>query len=257
MNWLHAFYCVGAVLTVLVATLALAWHVEWRTITLGMISLPVLVGILFLFVPVPPLLVEPLQRLRVRDLIFHRFFRLTIFTIFLGGATEMGIAQWLPAFTELNLGLSRSAGGGSLLAFSVAMVLGRAVVGLGGNRFSIYGVMGWSCAFTAMLFVVAGTVPVPSVALLAAVCAGFTGSCLWPSTLGVVADRYPLGGASMFGLLAAAGNFGGVIMPWAVGFVADKSTIARGLAWSALCPLGMLITLHLMRREAGQPMPHD
>ena len=257
MNWLHAFYCVGAVLTVLTASLGLAWRVAWRTTALGMISLPALVGILFLFIPIPPLLTEPLQRRRVRELIFHRFFQLTILTIFLGGATEMGLAQWLPAFTELNLGFSRAVGGASLLAFSVAMVLGRAVVGLVGNRLPIYGIMGWGCASTAVLFVVAGTVPAPAVALTAAVCAGFTGSCLWPSTLGVVADRYPLGGASMFGLLAAAGNFGGVILPWAVGIVADKSTIARGLAWSALCPLAMIATLHLMRREAGPSTRRD
>jgi fucose permease len=50
---------------------------------------------------------------------------------------------------------------------------------------------------------------------------GFTGSCLWPTTLAVGADRYPRGGATMFALLGALGNFGGIFMPWLVGVVAD------------------------------------
>jgi len=38
---------------------------------------------------------------------------------------------------------------------------------------------------------------------------GLAGSCLWPTTLGVASDRFPRGGATMFGLLAAFGNPGG------------------------------------------------
>jgi hypothetical protein len=43
----------------------------------------------------------------------------------------------------------------------------------------------------------------------ACILVGLTGSCLWPTTLAVAADRYPHGGATMFALLGALGNFGG------------------------------------------------
>jgi fucose permease len=249
MNWLHSFYCIGAVLTVLIATLALVCGWKWQVLALTMTGLPILVGLLFLFIPLPPLLAEPVQRLKVRALIFHRFFLLALAAIFLGGATEMGMAQWLPAFAELDLGFSRAMGGSSLLAFSIAMALGRMGVGLLDGRWSTHRIMAWSAGLTGVLFLAAGCCPAPLLALTAAVLAGFTGSCLWPSTLALAADRYPRGGASMFGLLAAVGNFGGVFMPWGVGLIADASSIGRGLAATALCPLLLLLAL----RELARP----
>jgi fucose permease len=255
LNWLHSFYCVGAVLTVLTATVTLARDVDWKTLALWSMLPGLAVGIVFLFLPHPPLHAEPEQRTRVRSLLHEKFFLLTLATIFFGGATEAAMAQWLPSFAELDLGFSRVVGGTSLLLFSVAMALGRMVVGLLNNRFSILQVMAWGCALTTVLFLLAGFFPVPAVQLAAAVVAGFTGSCLWPSTLGVAADRYPAGGGSMFGVLAAFGNFGCVFMPWGIGLIADKSSLALGLGCSALCPLLMLITLYFLRREKRGLVP--
>jgi len=85
-------------------------------------------------------------------------------------------------------------------------------------------------------------------ALAACIAVGFTGSCLWPTMLGVTANRYPRGGASMYGLLSAAGNVGGVFMPWAVGVVADHSNMHWGLAISVVPPLLMLPLVLAMRR---------
>lgn len=255
LNWLHSYYCVGAVLTVLAATLAFHWAMNWKTLALWMMIPAVLVGGLFLFLRVPPLLAEPQQRVKVRHLVREKFFLLTLATIFLGGATEAGMAQWLPAFAELDLGFSRMTGGLSLLGFSVAMALGRMVVGSLNSRWSMYRIMAWCCLSSGILFLVAGFCPMPAISLAASVFAGFTGSCLWPSTLGLAADRYPLGGATMFGFLSALGNFGGIFMPWGVGYIADKSSIALGLAACTVCPFLMLVTLRAMYRENAHLAP--
>jgi len=91
---------------------------------------------------------------------------------------------------------------------------------------------------------------VPVVALLACVLVGFTGSCLWPTMLAVTADRYPDGGASMYGMLGAFGNLGGIFMPWLVGWVADRHDLHWGLAISALAPALMLPLVLALRRSA-------
>jgi fucose permease len=54
----------------------------------------------------------------------------------------------------------------------------------------------------------------------------------------------------MFGMLAAAGNFGGIAMPWAIGVVADRSSMPLGLAVTTLCPVAMAVLLFGMR---GRP----
>ena len=255
LNWLHSFVCVGAAFTALIAMLAFGSGMNWRALAFWMMLAPVAIGVLFLFVRLPSLVAESGNRSKVRHLVHQKFFLLTLATILLGGATEAGLVQWLPSFAELDLGFGRVAGGGSLLAFSIAMAVGRMVVGLLKYRYSVYQIMGFGCAATAILLLLAGLCPVHEIALTAAILAGLTGSCLWPSTLAVAADRYPLGGASMFGLLAALGNFGGIIMPWFIGVVADRSSIAAGLTASALCPLLMLATLRAMRRQKARFVP--
>jgi fucose permease len=242
MNWLHSFYCVGAALTILAATLAFRHAVGWRPLALGLAAAPAAVAGLFLYVPLPSIAPAG-ARLRVRDLVRERFFLLALAAIFFGGATEMGLAQWLPAYAELELGLPRWVGGATLLAFSLAMAAGRMVIGSLSGRVPIILLMAFSCAATGALILVAGLCPVPAVVLAAAVLAGFTGSSLWPSTLALAADRYALASATMFGVLAAFGNLGGIMMPWCVGLVADHSRIALGIAASAAPPLLMLPVL--------------
>ena len=61
--------------------------------------------------------------------------------------------------------------------------------------------------------------------------------------LAASADRFPQGGATMFALLAALGNAGGIFMPWAIGLAADRWTLKAGLAMSAACPLLMAMLL--------------
>jgi fucose permease len=249
LNWLHSFYCVGAAVTVLAGSLALAAGLGWRGSCLVLLPLPV--GLLVAFAPLRfPELAHESVRTSVRSLFTHRWFQLAAVAIFLGGATELGLSQWLPAYAETSLGFPVWVGGGSLLLFSVAMALGRMVIGFAGGRMDPLRLMAWSCGTTVVLFLAGSFLPVPSVALAACILAGFTGSCLWPTTLAVTADRYPQGGASMFGALAALGNAGGIFMPWVVGWVADRSNLHWGLAVSALAPLVMLPIVLLLRRPS-------
>jgi fucose permease len=177
--------------------------------------------------------------------------------IFLGGALELGLAQWLPAYAEMSLGFSKWTGSISLLAFSAAMALGRIFAGVIGHRVDPIKLMLNCCWTSVVLFLLACFAPWPTVALAASVAVGLAGSCLWPTTLGVAADRFPRGGASMFGLLAAFGNLGGILMPWLVGVTADRSSLRLGLATSTACPLLMAFMLLWMQRrtdvEFGQP----
>ena len=246
MNWLHSYYCVGAVVTILVGTVLLRLGFGWRMACLALVPLPLLLIIGFAPRAFPSMAVEG-TRTRVRDLLRRGWFLLALAAIFLGGATELGMAQWLPAYAETSLGFPAWIGGTSLLLFSVAMALGRMVVGAAGTRWNPYTIMALSCATSVVLFLAASFFPEDRVALVACILAGFTGSCLWPTMLAVTADRYPQGGASMFAVLAAFGNAGGIAMPWLVGWVADRKDLHWGLATSALAPLGMLALVVLLR----------
>lgn len=259
MNWLHSFYCVGAVFTILVGTLALRGGLGWRSTCLLLTVLPV--GLLVAFAPQRfPTLHVGGGRLRLRTLLRRGWFWMALGSILLGGATEAGMSQWLPAYAQTALGFPIWVGGLALLLFSVGMAAGRMVVGAAEQRWNPYAVMAWGCGLSVVLFLAGSFMPVPVFALGACVLVGFTGSCLWPTMLAVTADRYPEGGASMYGMLGAFGNLGGIFMPWLVGWVADGHGLHWGLAISALAPalmLPMVIALKTLALPATpQPQPH-
>ena len=254
LNWVHSFYGIGTVITVLVGTFAFRLGIGWRTISLIFIIVPLPVALGFLNVDLPPLVSDKEGgRTRLRDLCRNSSFVAVNVAIFLGGALELGLAQWLPAYAQMSLGFSKSTGGVSLLAFSAAMALGRIFAGLIGRRVDPITLM-LGCSWTSVvLFLLACFAPWPAVALTASVAVGLAGSCLWPTTLGVAADLFPQGGASMFGLLAAFGNLGGILMPWLVGVTSDWSSLRLGLATSTACPLLMaFVLLWMQRRPAAE-----
>lgn len=249
LNWLHSFYCVGAVVTVFVGSLALRMNIGWRELSLWMTALPVAVLLGFLTLRIPPLVETGQRRMRTRELFHHSFFLAALAAIFFAGATELGMAQWLPAYAEKSLGYTKWMGGMALMGFSIAMTLGRMIAGMFGDRIRPIPLMAFCCWSSVALFFVACFAPWPPLALCASIAVGLTGSCLWPSMLGVTADRFPYGGASMFGLLGALGNFGGVFMPWTVGIMADHTSLNLGIATATLCPLLMALLLIWMARQ--------
>lgn len=265
MNWLHSFYCVGAVATVLLASWALGRNIGWRTLSLGLAAMPLVVLLAFAVMYIPPLVAEGDEgdaggagRHRMRDLLRIPYFWAALIAIFLGGATEMGMAYWLPAYAEKGLGFDKWTGGMALTGFSIAMAVGRIAVAMKGTRLDGVRTMIVCCIASVVFFVIACFAPWPIVALWACILAGLAGSALWPTMLGVAADRFPRGGVSMFGLLGASGNLGGIVMPWIVGFTTDQgaerwthaTAMRLGLSTAILCPLFMgLILLRLRKRS--------
>ena len=248
MNWLHSFYCTGAVLTVLISSVAMRLGVNWRTLSFWLTVVPALVALAFVPMRMPALVAEGAERTRLRDLMRKPYFLIALATLFLGGATEVGMAQWLPAYAEKSLGYSKWIAGMSLLFFSLAMAIGRIGAGMAGRRLNPFSLLLGCCVGSVFLMIVGCFAPWAAIALAGCMAVGITGSCLWPSTLAVVADHYPRGGASMFGMLSAFGNFGCVFMPWAVGAVADCSTMRWGLSTATLCPLVMIVLLLKLRK---------
>ena len=251
MNWLHSFYCSGAVCTVLVGSAALKLHVSWRIVSLVLAAVPAVFAFGFSCAGTPPLLGVEEDRKRLRVLVRDTSFLAVLLVISMAGATEVSMAQWLPAFAERGLGYSKATGGMALAGFSFAMLAGRILIAAVGHRLKPIPLMTAFCTASASLYTIGCFLPHAPIALLACILVGFSSSCLWPTTLSLTADRFPNGGASMFGLLAAAGNGGCVVMPWLVGAIAEQSRIHYGLASVTFCPVLMIILLLRIRSARG------
>jgi fucose permease len=254
LNSLHAFYCLGAVAITLGSAFAIYLHIHWRTVALGLALLPVAVSVAFLITKVPPLLHPEVTRHSARKLLLTPMFYAAVALIVFAGATEEGMAQWLPAYAERELGFSRSVAGASLSVFMLLMGIGR----FGGARIvRNYGaraalIAAGSCC--CVLYVAGSQFPSPYVALTACVAVGLACSIMWPTTLGMTADRIPLGGASMYAVLSAAGSAGNLATPWLEGQIAERTSLSTALFVAAAFPLLLALIAASSRRpvrEAG------
>ena len=255
MNMLHAYYCVGAVGTVIAASAGLRFGMPWQAVTLGVGLVPLALTVGFLRVWLPPLAHPDRPPHGLRHLMVRPRFHAALLAIALAGAAEAGMAQWLPAYSERVLGYSKASGGMALAAFSFAMVVGRigASHGLGrANPYRVTMIAGGACA--ALYALGSGLAGLPPLALAACVLVGLGCSLLWPTNLGITADRIPEGGATMFGLLSASGNIGCLVVPWIIGLVAEQWGLRVGIFAAACCPALLVFVLMGIRVADRAPL---
>jgi len=243
MNWLHSFYCIGALGIVIIGSGAIHWGISWRLVSLALAILPAFLLVVFSSLTIPSLVHRDAIRLPLRELLREPFFLAALLAIALAGAIEQGMAAWLPAFTERGLGYSKTIGALSLAGFSVGMIVGRVVAAIIQRYIGLIPMMIGGCVLSFFLFGVACFYVNAPVALAACILVGFSGGCLWPTLVAVTANHCPYGGATMFALLSAAGNGGCFVMAWVVGIVAMYSNLNLGLATTALCPATLVLVL--------------
>ena len=241
LNHLHAFYCIGALATVLFASACMHLGISWRILAGAAALVPLALTVLIFLTGFPPLVHPERSRDSILHLVLKPRFIFALLIIWLIGATENGIIQWLPAFSERGLGFDKSMGGIAVGLFSLFMAGGRLAAPQILRRLGAYGVL-FAGAFFCIICYLAGTlIPAPGIALSFCIFAGLACSFLWPTWLGITADIFPHGGASMFALLAALGNFGGLVLPWAIGGIAEYSSIRSGLLAGSLAPVALII----------------
>jgi MFS family permease len=163
----------------------------------------------------------------------------------------------------------RVVGALGLLAFGVSMAVGRLTVSaviqrLGVRRLFVIG--GALCAVSLAMASLSresiGSVswlaflplgPIWSASWLALLGLGVAG--FWPTILATAGDRFPRAGASMFALLSATGNLGGVVGPVTIGLVADRGDLYLAMRLMALVPVAALVLVWFAVRrghEVGQ-----
>ncbi len=249
MNLLHAFYCIGAAGTVAAAMVLLGMHVSWRTV-FAVGAVPSLAAFWALAVSPAAAVSSPLGEVGyvpLRGLLRRTDFYLLLLAMLLCGGTELGPAQWLPAYAERTLGWPRNMAPVVLLLFSVAMAGGRLIGARLARRITAERLVIGAALLCAVLILIASRPGYPLVSVCSGVLFGLAVGTLWPTTLALAAGRFPGGGAAMFSAFAAAGNAGGMIVPWAMGVVAEYSSMHWALAGVALLPL--LLAAVLLRKQ--------
>ncbi|MBR2906491.1 MAG: MFS transporter [Clostridia bacterium] len=225
MSFLHSLYGFGVVSTVLIASLYfLFFNTEsWMYLAFFFALLPILSSLLFCISPIPDMSTEEPQKRSVQKK--RRFgLLLCVLCIFLGGAAENTMTNWISGFMETALGLPKAAG--DILGLAIFALL-LAVTRVLYAKFtpSITKTLLVSMIGAAVCYVVAGLSPSVILSFFACVLIGMFTSMLWPGTLILMEEKIPAPGIAAFALMAAGGDLGSSVAPQLLGIVVDKIAV--------------------------------
>lgn len=221
MSLLHSIYAWGVVLMVSISTLffSLFGTTNWQYLTFFLAALPLITCFMFCISPIPDVNIEQDKGEAGAK---KRNIGLALCTvcIFLGGASENVMTNWVSSFLESALSISKTLGDVFGMAlFAVLLGLGRVLYAKFGKNISnilLLGMIGASVCYLA-----AGLCQNPIIALFACILTGFATSMLWPGTLIYMEEKIPRPGVAAYALMAAGGDFGSSVAPQLMGVIVD------------------------------------
>ena len=245
MSLLHSFYCWGQMCVVLFSTLFfnISGIGNWRLLSLLWACVPLINGIYFCLVPIPPVLSEN-KGMSIAELFRTKLFYILAVVMLCSGASELAMSQWASAFAESGLGVSKTMG--DLLGpclFAVLMGSARVIYSKLSDKLPLTKVMTASAGLCVVSYLVAGLSPVPVISLLACAVCGFSVGIMWPGTFSLAAEKIPAGGTAMFALLALFGDTGCATGPALVGRMTTVfgDNLGKGLLFGVIFPVVMIL----------------
>lgn len=251
MSLLHSFYCWGTVAVVLLSTLlfGLLGMESWRLVGCLWALIPAVNALLFLRVPIAPIVSEG-EGMSISGLFRQKIFWILALLMVCAGASEQAMSQWASAFAESGLQVSKTMGDlAGPCFFSILMGTARVVHAKLARRVNLesYIVL---CALLCISSYVLAVLPLhPLLNLLGCGLCGFSVGVFWPGTFSIATKACPLGGTAMFALLALAGDLGCSLGPTVVGFVsaAFDDVLKMGLVAAIGFPALILLGIRLLR----------
>ena len=191
----------------------------------------------------------------IRQLSRKPLFWLAVCLMICSGASELAMAQWASAYAEAALGLSKTIGdlAGPCL-FAVTMGISRVIFGKYGDRMDLMKFMTGSGLLCVVCYLLTSLSSNPLIGLIGCIVCGFSVGIMWPGTISISSEKFPVGGTAMFALLAMAGDLGGSIGPGIVGRVTQYAddNIRVGMGIGLIFPVILLAMLFLLGKQKKQ-----
>lgn len=256
MSLLHSFYCWGSVGVILLSTIFFAiFGIEnWRILSCIWALIPLFNTFNFISCPIDSLTEEG-EGFSIRQLFHIPIFWIALVLMVCAGASEISMAQWVSAYVESALGISKSIGDiiGPCL-FAVMMGTSRSFYGKYGEKIDLMKFMIGSGALCLVCYLLSALAPLPFLNLVGCAVCGFSVGIMWPGTISIASKKIPLGGTAMFALLAMAGDLGGSVGPGIVGFVTQNANdnLKVGMLAGCVFPTVLVLSVLLLKRKRAE-----
>ena len=254
MSLLHSFYCWGHVGVVILSTVFFAaFGIDnWRIVSCVWALIPIANAFVFMKTPIAPLLGDGEKGMSAAELFKNKVFWMLVVMMVCSGASEQAVSQWVSAFAEMGLGISKTVGDlAGPMTFAVTMGSARVFYGKYGDKINLDKFMMGSAALCVLSYLLAALAPLPILSLVGCAVAGFSVGIMWPGTFSKAASSLHTGGTAMFALLALAGDLGCSSGPTLVGFVSDSvgGNLKIGILAAIVFPAVMFLCLLFRKKE--------
>lgn len=258
MSLLHSFYCWGSVGTILISTLFfMVFGMDnWKWLAVLWALIPAVNIYNFATCPIEHL-VEEGGGMGIKKLFQKPIFWIAVCLMICSGASELAMAQWASAYAEAALGLSKAAGDlAGPCMFAVTMGISRIIFGKYGDKIDLMKFMIGSGILCVICYLLTSMSSSPFTGLVGCIICGFSVGIMWPGTISISSQKFPMGGTAMFALLAMAGDLGGSIGPAIVGRVTQNTgnNIRAGMGIGLIFPTALLIMLFIFSRTKKQKL---
>lgn len=221
MSLLHSLYGYGVVFVILVSTLffSIFGTGNWMYLTLFFAFLPLITCFLYCTSPIPDLSLSGEKSGKSNT---NRKFGIALCfaCIFLGGAAENSMTNWISVYMETALGIPKTAGDIlGLMTFAILLAITRTLYAKYGKNISKVLLLGMLGA--TVCYIIAGLSTIPILSMLACILTGIATSMLWPGTLILLEEKIPNPGVAVYALMAAGGDFGSSVAPQLLGKLVD------------------------------------
>ncbi len=260
MSMLHSFYAWGQLLVVVMSSVFFVFFgiSAWKWLSFMWAVIPFVDCLLFINAPIN-VFGEGEKRIPFRKLFSNKIFIVLMILMLSAGASELSIAQWVSAYAEKGLNVSKTMGdllGTSM--FALCMGISRIIYGFFGEKINLKKYMFFCGLLCAGVYLIATLSPVEIIALLGCGLVGFSVGIMWPGTLSIAAKDFPEGGTAIFGILAMAGDIGCMTGPALVGFVSEKmstygSGLKEGILVSIIFPIVFIIFINFTKKIPKTP----
>ena len=257
MCLLHSFYCWGQAGVVLFSGIYFAFldiAEYWRYLPIFWAIIPLMGAVAFCMVPIYRLPGDASGKSSTRALFKNPACLGFLLMMSCGGAAELTMSQWASAFAESALGIPKELGdlfGPCMFALMMGTV--RALYGKFSNVVNLRVLMEIGCVICIIAYLLAAFVPIPALSLVSCALCGIGVALFWPGVLSQASASIPMGGISMFALLAVAGDLGCLIGPSVAGSLVDLlgGDLRLAFCFTLPFPIILLVMLLLQKGRKG------
>jgi fucose permease len=255
MSLLHSFYCWGYVGVVLCSTLFfnLFGIGNWKILCLIWAFIPIANALVFIKVPIAPLMSDGEKGLTIKELARKKVFWFFMLLMLCAGASEQAVSQWASTFAEQGIGVSKTIGDlmGPMF-FAAMMGVTRLIYGKRGDNIDLNRFMIYSSILCVFSYLIISLSRVPAFGLIGCGLCGMSVGILWPGTYSMASSAIKGGGTAMFAFLALAGDLGCSAGPTLVGLVSSAAgnNLKMGILIGTVFPVVLLFSM--MRKRKTQ-----